>query len=164
MSPVNKTGICSIELAGNPGAAPPDHILREQKQALQGLLANNNFQVQEGSGPYAVTLAVMDGRLVIGIKCDVGGQSLNTLVLSLRPYKRLIQDYFLMMDSYEKARRFSTPEKLEAIDMGRRAIHNDGADLLMSRMKGKIEMDHETARKFFTLVCALHESHVRLAV
>jgi len=84
------------------------------------------------------------------------------LVLSLKPYRRLIQDYFLMLESYEQARHSATRDKLEAIDMGRRGIHNEGADLLLSRMESKITMDHETARKLFTLICVLHKTHVRL--
>ena len=83
-------------------------------------------------------------------------EELPLLALSLQPYRRLIHDYFLMVQGYEESRRSAPPERLEAIDMGRRGLHNEGAELLIERLKGKIDMDFETARRLFTLICVLH--------
>ena len=135
---------------------------KEQKQALQNLLAENSFQPHnDNNGPYSLTLSIEESRLVIRMR-NAAAKELNMLVLSLKPYKRLIQDYFLMLESYEQARQHATREKLEALDMGRRGIHNEGADLLLARLSDKIDMDHETARKLFTLICVLHTSSLRL--
>ncbi len=156
-------GICSIELVEKQAASIPDYMRKEQTQALQNLLSNNHFQpLNDNEGPYKVMLSIEESRLIINMQ-NAAKQDLSMLVLSLRPYRRLIQDYFLMLESYEKARHTATPEKLEAIDMGRRGIHNEGADLVRGRLSDKIDMDHETARKFFTLICVLHKVHIRLS-
>lgn len=162
--PPSNTGIVTIELLEHSQQSGlPNHIIKEQKQALQNILNHNCFQpVNDTHGPYDLKLSIEDNRLVIRMR-NALGEDLNMLVLSLKPYKRLIQDYFLMLDSYEQARQFATREKLEAIDMGRRGLHNEGADLLLKRLGDKIEMDHETARKLFTLICVLHKTNVRLA-
>lgn len=162
MSKKKNTDISSIELVNKEQQAIPAYIQKEQKQALQNLLGDNKFKpLNDNEGPYKVSLSIEDSRLVIRMQ-NVTGLDLNMLILSLKPYKRLIQDYFLMLESYEKARQSATPDKLEAIDMGRRSIHNEGADLLLARLEDKIDMDHETARKFFTLICVLHKAHLRL--
>lgn len=162
MNPDTKTGISHIELLGLQNTALPEYMKKEQKQALQNLLTGNSFQPRnDNNGPYSLKLSIEENRLVMRM-ANAAAEDLNMLVLSLRPYKRLIQDYFLILDSYEQARIHATKEKLEAIDMGRRGIHNEGADLLLERLKSRIEMDHETARKLFTLICVLHKTHVRL--
>jgi uncharacterized protein (UPF0262 family) len=141
----------------------PNHLKREQQTALKDLLQNAHFQpLNDNDGPYDVTLSIEQGRLVIFVK-NAQDKDLSTLVLSLRPYKSIIRDYFLMIESYEKARHNATREKLEAIDMGRRGLHNEGANLLMDRLKDKIELNFETARRFFTLICVLHADQVRLS-
>ena len=130
--------------------------------ALRDLASVSYFKpLNDNNGPYEVILAVEDHRLVIRTR-NALEQDLMTHVLALRPWHNLIQDYFLMIESYEKARAHATREKLEAIDMGRRGLHNEGAELLMSRLKDKIEMDLDTARKFFTLICALHRTSARM--
>jgi len=157
-----QTNIADITLAIENDGMLPDYLRKEQTQALQNLLTENDFRPHnDNQGPYKLALSIEDNRLVIRIK-NAAAQDLNMLVLSLKPYRRLIQDYFLMLESYEQARHSATRDKLEAIDMGRRGIHNEGADLLLSRMESKITMDHETARKLFTLICVLHKTHVRL--
>ena len=83
-------------------------------------------------------------------------EALPMLVLSLKPYKRLIKDYFMIVRSYDEAVKDGKPSRIEAIDMGRRGLHNEGAELLMERLKDKITMDHDTARRLFTLICVLH--------
>ena len=138
------------------------HLKNEQQTALRDLLLDNYFKplnLQEG--PYNLDLSIQEGRLVLHVR-NTAGQDLNSYVLSVKPYRRLIHDYFLMIRSHEKARAEGRQEKLEAIDMGRRGLHNEGAELLMERLKDKIEMDFETARRFFTLICALHEKNLKL--
>lgn len=134
----------------------------ERTQALAQLEAQSYFQpVNDNHGPYDVRLSLQNGYLVMDLQ-NGETENLQTLALSLRPYHRIIQDYFLVIRSYEQARITAGPEKLEAIDMGRRGIHNEGARLLMERLEGKIEMDFETARKFFTLICVLHRTDISL--
>lgn len=153
-----------IDLArdGRPIAA--NDMLPEQQTALLDLIHSNQFAPAglEQNGPYHLALYLNEGRLVFEIK-DAQDNALNTLVLSLKPYRRLIEDYFLMIRSYEAARKEGRLEKLETIDMARRGLHNEGATLLQERLSGKIEMDFDTARRFFTLICVLHEKHLRLA-
>ena len=134
----------------------------EQKTLLSELLQHNHFQPHnDNNGPYALQLSIEDARLVMRIQ-NAHNRDLNALVLSLKPYRRLIQDYFLMLQSYEQARQHATREKLESIDMARRALHNEGAELLIERLKDKIEIDFETARKLFTLICVLHKTNMQL--
>lgn len=156
--------IAGIELLDHAqGRTLPDYILKEQVQALQNIVLQNSFRpLNDNSGPYRICLSIEESRLVIRMR-NAAQEDLNMLVLSLRPYKRLIQDYFLIMESYEQARHHASREKLEAIDMGRRGIHNEGADLLLKRLQDKIVMDHETARKLFTLICVLHKTNLSLA-
>lgn len=127
--------------------------------ALEDILREGTFHPADNdNGPYDVALSIEDGRLVVRIK-DSAEKDINTLVLSLRPYKRILTDYFIMIESYEEMRRTGSREKLEAIDMGRRSLHNEGAELLQRRLQDKIEIDFETARRFFTLICVLHKSN-----
>jgi uncharacterized protein (UPF0262 family) len=140
----------------------PDYMAQERDRAVAELTGRGHFRpLDNDAGPYAVRLSVEDGRLVIRAK-DAAGADLTTRVFSLSPYRRIIADYFMMIESYEAAKHGAMCGKLEAIDMGRRGVHNEGAELLQSRLADKIELDHETARKFFTLICVLHRSHGRL--
>ncbi len=141
----------------------PSYIRHEQKRAQDELILHHErFKpAHNDNGPYTLDITLQNGQLVLKIT-DAAGQPLPVLLLSLTPYRRLIRDYFLMIESYEKARHNESRAKLEAIDMGRRGIHNEGAELLLNRLKDKIDMDFETARKLFTLICVLHHSHMRL--
>lgn len=156
--------ILSITLKAGTNAPLSPALKHEQDKALKDIpLHQGQFipHAPKGTtvqGPYALTLSIEEGYLVIRIK-DAGQNDLPSLALSLTPYKRLIQDYFLMIDSYETARHAGQYGKLEAIDMGRRGLHNEGADLIRARLKDKITMDHETARKLFTLIGTLHKAH-----
>lgn len=141
----------------------PDYAIKERDAAVQDLIETGSFQpVNDDNGPYKIGVSIEDNRLVIRTN-DKQGEELPMLILGLKPYKRIIQDYFLMIESYEKARITSTREKLEAIDMGRRGLHNEGAELLIHRLKDKIDMDFDTARRFFTLICVLHKTNVMIA-
>ena len=140
-------------------------VEQERRVAIYDLIEDNVFKplrpVEAGRhGPYDLTLAVRDGRLVLTIgELDGGGADgapLETLILGLARFRRPIRDYFAICDSYYQAIRKATPGEIETIDMARRAIHNDAADLLLERLEGKVETDHPTARRLFTLICVLH--------
>ena len=152
--------IAKIDIAGDGKSSLPAYLIREQSAALKDLLAAGHFQpLNDNNGPYDINLSVEDGRLVLRIR-NAAGQDLQILALSLSPYRRLIMDYFMVIDSYEIARREATPDKLEAIDMARRSLHNEGAEKLQARLKSKIDLDFTTARRFFTLICTLHRAHM----
>jgi uncharacterized protein (UPF0262 family) len=144
-------------------AALPTHLTREREIAVAEMVAHGTLRpANNDNGPYAVRLSVENGRLVVRMT-DSAQTELTAHVLSLSPYRRIIADYFLMIESYEAARAGASCSKLEAIDMGRRGLHDEGAALVQERLKDKIEMDHETARRLFTLICVLHKGHARLA-
>ncbi len=129
----------------------------EKDQALISLCEDAVFQPvhTNASSPYELSLSIQDGRLVMEIK-DGQGNCLPALVLSIKPYSRLIRDYFMMIEGCETLRRNGTACQLEPVDMARRGLHNEGADLLIERLEGKITLDRPTARRLFTLICALH--------
>ncbi len=106
-------------------------------------------------GPYRLKLALAEQRLVFAISRE-SGDDVVTHILSLTPFRRIIKDYYMICESYYDAIRSSTPSQIEAIDMGRRGLHNEGSQTLLDRLAGKIEIDFDTARRLFTLVCVLH--------
>ena len=134
-----------------------NHLLFEERsKAVHDLLQGNDFELVRYPGqPLKVTLSVEDGHLYFQFKIE-SDQDIPALALSIRPYKKFIQDYFLMVESYETIRAEGNLYRLEAVDMARRAIHNEAAELLMERLADKIHMDFETARRLFTLICTLH--------
>ncbi len=145
--------IARLHIAGGDDSAGP--LARERLQAIADLEQHAFFRPQNGGGgPYDVTLGLEGPHLVFQV-CDAGGTALPAHAFSLTPYRGLVRDYFLMIDSYEQARRAAPPEKLQAIDMGRRGMHDEGAALLRARLAHHIEIDHDTARRFFTLICTL---------
>lgn len=124
--------------------------------ALNDLAEVSYFQpTDDKNGPYDLELYIEDNRLVFHISNNMG-KDLPYLVLSLSPYRRLIKDYFMIVQSYDDAVREGKPSRIEAIDMGRRGLHNEGAELLKDRLDGKITLDMDTARRLFTLICVLH--------
>jgi uncharacterized protein (UPF0262 family) len=128
----------------------------ERRIAIFDLLEANSFVVNDmDEGPYGLLLSIIDQRLVFAVFADSGAE-VRTLILSLSPLRRVIKDYFLICDSYYDAIKAATPTQIEAIDMGRRGLHNDGSTLLQERLAGKITVDFDTARRLFTLICALH--------
>jgi uncharacterized protein (UPF0262 family) len=132
------------------------HVEHEREVALYDLLEANSFSLSgHDGGPYRLVLAVVEDRLVFSIG-DESSEQLMTHVLSLTPFRRIVRDYFTVCESYYQAIRTSPPSKIQAIDMGRRGLHDDGSRLLVERLKGKIIVDHDTARRLFTLLCALH--------
>ena len=135
-------------------------IEQERRIAIFDLEEQNSFRPlrdypDDYAGPYLLTLGVEEGRLVLVLTRE-DDSPLETLILSLGTMRRPIKDYFAICDSYYDAIRTATPERIETVDMARRGIHNDAADLLIERLGGKIEVDHNTARRLFTLICVLH--------
>ncbi len=136
--------------------ATPD-IEHERSVAIYDLVEENSFHPvgHDEGGPYRLDLSMIERKLVMDIKLENGDQ-IATHILSLTPFRRIIKDYFLICDSYYEAIKTATPSKIEAIDMGRRGLHNEGSQILQARLDGKIETDFATARRLFTLICALH--------
>lgn len=129
-------------------------IEHERRVAIFDLVEENLFKPEGGQGgPYQLKLSSQDNRLVFEI---TGPDYARTHALSLTPLKTVIRDYGLICESYYEALKGSSPSQIESVDMGRRGLHNEGAELLKSRLEGKIEMDKETSRRFFTLVCSLY--------
>ena len=131
-------------------------IEQERDIAIYDLLESNSFR-PEGShgGPYDLMLGIEENRLTFDIRL-ADGTAHGKVMLSLTPVRRVVKDYFLICDSYFKAIRTAPPSQIEALDMGRRGLHDEGSKLLQERLKGKIEIDHDTARRIFTLICVLH--------
>ncbi|WP_019517211.1 UPF0262 family protein [Sphingomonas sp. Mn802worker] len=135
-------------------------IEQERRIAIFDLIEENHFAPQRATpddyaGPYRVLLSVEEGRLVIQMK-RADDTPIETLILGLARFRRPIRDYFAICDSYFQAIRQSTPAQIETVDMARRGIHNEAAELLKERLDGKIEIDFDTARRLFTLICVLH--------
>jgi len=147
--------IIGIELDERTIIRRNDDVEQEKKIAIFDLLEGNSFDPAGHQGPFRILLRVEDNRLAIDLKNEAG-QPLDTIRLGLARFRRLIRDYFAICDSYYKALRSDTPHRIEAVDMARRAIHNDAAELLKECLRGKVELDFDTARRLFTLVCVLH--------
>ena len=135
-------------------------VEQERRIAIFDLLEGNHFRPEreypEGyAGPFRISLRVEEGRLAIDI-LSADEQRLETLILGLGRFRRPIKDYFAICDSYYQAIRQATPQQIETVDMARRGIHNEAAELLKERLQGKIDVDFDTARRLFTLICVLH--------
>ena len=147
--------LVDVELDESIGRSTPD-VEHERAVAIFDLIEENRFlPVGDGGGPYRLRLSLVESRLVFAISRD-NGEPVITHILSLTPFRRIVKDYFMICESYYEAIRCSSPSQIEAIDMGRRGLHNEGSQTLMDRLSGKIDMDLDTARRLFTLVCVLH--------
>ncbi len=145
-----------------PGGIPPSAMAHERERAILDLCAEGFIKFHNhDSPPYSIDLSIYNKQLVLKA-ANANGAELPHLVLSLSPYRGIIRDYFMMIESYEKMRMDGQQAKLEPIDMARRGLHNEAADLMITRLSDKVEMDHATARRFFTLICALHLEQARL--
>jgi uncharacterized protein (UPF0262 family) len=125
-------------------------------QAVRDLSVANRFAPNDRTGPFILHLSIVEGRLVFDVR-DPQDAPLTALGLALGPFRRLIKDYQLLVDSYAHAVQEGREASIQAIDMGRRGLHNEGAALMLQRLSGKVEIDFETARRLFTLVCVLHQ-------
>lgn len=129
-------------------------VEQEREVAIADLLENNSFAPAGGEqGPYHLRIAREDNRLALEVS---GPGYARAHGLSLTPFRGIIRDYFMVCDSYFDAVGGSSPQQIEALDMGRRGLHNEGSELLRERLTGKIDTDLDTARRLFTLICALH--------
>ncbi|EJW09856.1 hypothetical protein A33M_0875 [Rhodovulum sp. PH10] len=131
-------------------------IEHERQVAIYDLLEDNRFApVDHEGGPYCLKLLLANERLVFDVRRP-DGSPVVAHYLSLTPFRRIVKDYFMMCESYHHAIRTQTPSQIEAIDVGRRGLHNEGSELLTARLKDKIEIDFDTARRLFTLITVLH--------
>lgn len=147
--------LCDVVLDESIGRSTPD-VEHERAVAIFDLIEENSFEPNgHPGGPYKLNISLVDSKLVFTIRTE-DEQAVATHILSLTPFRRIIKDYFMICESYYEAIRSSTPSQIEAIDMGRRGIHNDGSQTLMDRLSGKIKVDFDTARRLFTLVCVLY--------
>jgi len=152
--------IAHITLDETTGVPLNPDIDHERKVAIFDLLEENSFEpvsekLAHADGPYDLTLSIVERRLVFDIKGADGSQAGHVL-LALSPFRKIVKDYFEVCESYYQAIKTATAAQIEAIDMGRRGLHNEGSELLQERLKGKIEVDMQTARRLFTLICVLH--------
>lgn len=158
--------ICAIDIDERGLARPTPEIEQERKVAIFDLLEENSFGLPTREdrptpqGPYRLGLAIREGRLVFDIATE-DTQKVGEFHLSLGPFRQVVKDYFQICESYFEAVKRLPPSQIEAIDMARRGIHNEGSELLKERLAGKIEIDHPTARRLFTLICALHAGQGR---
>lgn len=137
------------------GRNTPD-VEHERKVAIFDLLDENVFALKDrDEGPYTLHLSIAENRLVFAVG-DANRKPITSFMLSLSPFRKIVKDYFLVCDSYYSAIKTAPPSRIEALDMGRRGLHDEGSQLLMQRLEGKIETDFDTARRLFTLICALH--------
>jgi len=134
----------------------PD-IERERKVAIFDLIEDNTFVLdgRESRGPYALHLSIEDNRLVFDVRIE-DDTAVVAIGLSLSPFRKVVKDYWHICESYYEAIKHATPSRIEAIDMARRGLHNEGSDLLRERLNGKVALDDNTARRLFTLLCVLH--------
>jgi uncharacterized protein (UPF0262 family) len=131
-------------------------IEHERAVAIFDLLEENSFAPKAGfEGPFHLHLAVEENRLVLDVR-DASDQTLEKIAVPLQPFRSIVRDYFLVCESYYNAIRRASPSQIEAIDMGRRGLHNEGAEMLRERLAERVTIDANTARRLFTLVCVLH--------
>lgn len=153
--------ICHIEIDEKGLARPTPEIEQERRVAIFDLLEENSFALpprddrMAPGGPYRLGLAIRDGRLVFDIGSEAG-EKVGEFHLSLGPFRQVVKDYFQICESYFEAVKRLPPSQIEAIDMARRGIHNEGARVLQERLEGKAIVDTDTARRLFTLICVLH--------
>ncbi|MBH64185.1 MAG: hypothetical protein CL569_17410 [Alphaproteobacteria bacterium] len=133
----------------------PD-VEHERRVAIFDLLQENRFALVDGvAGPFRVHVSVRESRLVFEVRSE-DEQDIDNIVLALTPFRRIIREYFLICESYYDAIKSATPSRIEAIDMGRRGLHDEGAQLLRRHLASKVEVDDATSRRLFTLICVLH--------
>lgn len=150
--------IFAIDLDDKGLAAPTPEVEQERQVAIFDLLEENAFSIPRAAefpGPYRLALGIREGRLVFGI-ADAADQKVAEFHLSMGPFRQVVKDYFQICESYFEAVKRLPPSQIEAIDMARRGIHNEGARVLQERLNGKAVVDTATARRLFTLICVMH--------
>ncbi len=148
--------LIAVDLDASVGTGPSPEADHERRVAIYDLLEENSFALLNGpQGPYRLQLSTQDGRLLFEI-FNEREEKISIIGLSMSPLRAIVKDYFLICESYYRAIRLSTPSQIETIDMARRGLHNEGSEILKERLNGKVDMDFDTARRLFTLVCVLH--------
>ena len=156
MTDPNRFRLTAIELDERTVVRRTREIEQERAIAIYDLLETNYFAPQGSSGgPYKLLLGIAENRLVFDVRLEAE-EPHGRVILALTSFKRIVKDYFLVCESYYKAIRNAPPSQIESLDMARRGLHNEGSELLRERLKGKIDIDFDTARRLFTLVCVLH--------
>ena len=152
----NHDYISSIKLEEKKVIRRSAQVEHERKVAIFDLLEDNSFSPQvKVEGPFKLRLRIEDNRLIFDVR-DNDDKPVDTLALPISGFRKIIKDYFLICDSYFEAIKKKAPSQIEAIDMARRGLHDEGADVLQSRMADHVKMDQQTARRLFTLICVLH--------
>ena len=149
--------IVSLDLDEQTVLRRSPEIEHERAVAIFDILEENHFApTNHDGGPYGLTLSIEDRqRLVLDIKAE-SGDPVERMTLSLAPFRRIVKDYFQICESYFDAIKRLTPSQIETIDMARRGLHNEGSEMLTERLRDKVDMDSDTARRLFTLICVLH--------
>ncbi len=152
----SKNRLIAVDLDGSIGPGPSPEAEHERRVAIYDLVEENSFTLAaHPQGPYRLQLSTADGRLMLDV-LNEREERLSLIGLSMSPLRRIVKDYFMICESYYKAIKTATPSQIETIDMARRGLHNEGSELLRERLGGKVEVDFDTARRLFTLVCVLH--------
>ena len=155
-TPLPKSRLVAITLDEKSTATTNSNIEHEREVAIFDIIEGNAFALEgRDDGPYKLNLALADDRLVLAVSSE-NDEPIVTHMLSLTPLKRIMKDYFLICESYYEAIRTAPPSRIQAIDMGRRGLHDEGSRTLLDRLAGKVNVDLDTARRLFTLICALH--------
>lgn len=148
--------ITNIHLDEKSVALRAAHVEHERNVAIYDILDENYFMPEGGpNGPFELHLSIEENRLIFQILLK-GGNIIDRFTLPLNSFRRIIKDYFMICESYFEAIKTAPPSRIEALDMGRRGLHNEGADILRDRLAGKVDIDIRTARGLFTLICVLH--------
>ena len=154
--PAQSKRLVAVTLDENSIGRSSADVEHERAVAIYDLLEENAFApIGDDGGPYALNLSLKENRLVFDIR-HACGEPVMAHLLSLTPFKGIVKDYFLVCDSYYAAIRTATPDRIEAIDMGRRGLHDEGSRILQDALKRKVQVDFDTARRLFTLICVLH--------
>lgn len=153
----NGMKIVKISLDERSLARATADIEHERKVAIYDLLEENRFEPVgiEETGPFELYLSIVERRLVFDVRRE-GGEAVGQIHLSLSPFRKIIKDYFMLCESYYDAIRNAAPAQIETVDMARRSMHNEGSEVLTERLKDKIAIDQNTARRLFTLICSFH--------
>ena len=145
-----------VTLEDGPVVRRSPEVEHERRVAIFDLLEENDFALVDGTeGPYHLSIGLEENRLVFDV-CDTADARIARVRLPLTPFRGIVRDYFTVCEAYYEAIKTATPSRIEAIDMGRRGLHDEGAELLQERLAGRISVDADTARRLFTLICVLH--------
>jgi uncharacterized protein (UPF0262 family) len=154
--PESRNRLTEIVLDESSIARGNTNIEHEREVAIFDLIDENSFALEgRDEGPYKLAIGIVDERLALAVT-NAASESIVTHHLSLTPFKRIMKDYFMVLDSYYQAIRTAQPSRIQAIDMGRRGLHDEGSRILIERLEGKVKLDFDTARRLFTLISALH--------